>query len=75
MLAPGLGCQGTEGKLPHHGRGGWGWNPSPAWGVPPSQAAPLTLSGALLHRVVCPASPVTSPGKSDEAETVIILFV
>lgn len=41
----------------------------------PSQAAPLTLSGALLHRVVCPASPVTSSGKSDEAETVIILFV
>lgn len=34
MLAPGLGCQGTEGKEGSPMARGWGWSPSTTWEVP-----------------------------------------
>lgn len=61
-----------EGKVPPAAEGD-GVRVHPLPGKSPSQAAPAMLCGGLLHRVVCPASPATSPGKSDEAEN--ILFV
>lgn len=37
------------------------------------RAALSTPRGTLLHRAVCPVSPITSPGKSYEVEAIIII--
>lgn len=57
------------------GGGGMGSELAHCPGEPLCWAALCTPCGTLLHREVCPASPVTRPGKSYEAEAIIIIII
>ena len=56
-------------------RGGMGSEPAHCSGEPLCQAALPMPCGTLSHGGICPASPITSPGKSYEVEAIIIIIV